>query len=136
MKAIVLNNELPALSRNNIIYQFNRGMYDYLIATDEGLIQSKEDEEKKDTEEDTALLDDDDDDDKNDDNEEGMSLSEGEEEGMSLSDDKELIASEDDDDLNLSDDDDEEIPELEVFIIILSILSLGNSIRRRRRKRA
>ena len=59
MKAIVLNNELPALSRNNIIYQFNRGMYDYLIATDEGLIQSKEDEEKKDTEEDTALLDDD-----------------------------------------------------------------------------
>lgn len=24
MKAIVLNNELPALSRNNIIYQFNR----------------------------------------------------------------------------------------------------------------
>ena len=24
MKAVVLNNELPALSRNNIIYQFNR----------------------------------------------------------------------------------------------------------------
>ncbi|CBK24172.2 uncharacterized protein [Blastocystis hominis] len=40
MKSVVLNNELPALSRNNIIHQFNRGMYDYLIATDEGLAQS------------------------------------------------------------------------------------------------
>lgn len=40
MPAAVLNAELPANSRRHIIDQFNRGMFDLLIATDEGLEDS------------------------------------------------------------------------------------------------
>ena len=33
----LLNHELPANSRGHIIEQFNRGLFDYLIATDQGI---------------------------------------------------------------------------------------------------
>ena len=35
VKSTVLNSELPQNSRNHIINQFNKGIFEYLIATDE-----------------------------------------------------------------------------------------------------
>ncbi|KAJ3205744.1 ATP-dependent DNA/RNA helicase, partial [Clydaea vesicula] len=35
IKSCVLNSELPFKSRHHIVQEFNRGLYDYLIATDE-----------------------------------------------------------------------------------------------------
>ena len=37
VRASVLNAELPANSRRHILQQFNRGVFDYLIVTDQGL---------------------------------------------------------------------------------------------------
>ncbi len=36
LKAALLNAELPINSRQHILQSFNKGMFDYLIATDEG----------------------------------------------------------------------------------------------------
>ncbi|KAL5111180.1 putative ATP-dependent RNA helicase DDX56 [Taenia crassiceps] len=35
IKSVVLNSELPVASRCHTVHQFNRGLYDYLLATDE-----------------------------------------------------------------------------------------------------
>ncbi|VDQ08755.1 unnamed protein product [Trichobilharzia regenti] len=35
IRAALLNSELPVKSRSHVIDQFNRGLYDYLLATDE-----------------------------------------------------------------------------------------------------
>ncbi|VDM27952.1 unnamed protein product [Hydatigera taeniaeformis] len=35
VKSVVLNSELPVASRCHTVHQFNRGLYDYLLATDE-----------------------------------------------------------------------------------------------------
>jgi ATP-dependent RNA helicase DDX56/DBP9 len=35
IKAAVMNSELPQNSRSHILLQFNKGIFDYLIATDE-----------------------------------------------------------------------------------------------------
>ncbi|KAG0270329.1 ATP-dependent DNA/RNA helicase [Actinomortierella ambigua] len=44
--SVVLNSELPLNSRVHIVEEFNKGIYDYMIATDEsGLKGEKEDEE-------------------------------------------------------------------------------------------
>ena len=43
VKSVVLNSDLPVASRCHTVNQFNRGMYDYLLATDE-------DENKSETE--------------------------------------------------------------------------------------
>ena len=43
--AAVLNAELPANSRQNIISQFNKGLFDLLIATDEGVAEDAPTEE-------------------------------------------------------------------------------------------
>ncbi|KAG0238333.1 ATP-dependent DNA/RNA helicase [Actinomortierella wolfii] len=44
--SVVLNSELPLNSRVHIVEEFNKGVYDYMIATDEsGLKGEKEDEE-------------------------------------------------------------------------------------------
>jgi ATP-dependent RNA helicase DDX56/DBP9 len=54
IKACVLNSELPLNSRYHIVEEFNRGIYDYLIATDESELkgeQDSEDEESDDDEE-------------------------------------------------------------------------------------
>ncbi|EFA81852.1 putative RNA helicase [Heterostelium album PN500] len=40
IKAAVLNSELPINSRHHIILQFNKGIFDYLIATDESFKQT------------------------------------------------------------------------------------------------
>ena len=36
IKSCVLNSELPVNSRVHIVQEFNKGVYDYIIATDEG----------------------------------------------------------------------------------------------------
>ncbi|KAI8372524.1 P-loop containing nucleoside triphosphate hydrolase protein [Choanephora cucurbitarum] len=57
IKSCVLNSELPLNSRYHIVEEFNRGIYDYLIATDESELKGEqdsddeqEDEEKEDDE--------------------------------------------------------------------------------------
>lgn len=63
VKACVLNSELPLNSRYHIVEEFNRGIYDYLIATDESELkgeQDSEDEEDSDEEEKKEKKDDDD----------------------------------------------------------------------------
>ncbi|KAG0290869.1 ATP-dependent DNA/RNA helicase [Linnemannia gamsii] len=50
--SVVLNSELPLNSRVHIVEEFNKGVYDYMIATDEGGLKGeKEDEEKASVEE-------------------------------------------------------------------------------------
>ncbi|KAL3864231.1 hypothetical protein ACJMK2_005935 [Sinanodonta woodiana] len=44
--ACVLNAELPVTSRCHIVSQFNDGMYDYIIASDETLLTDQNDEQK------------------------------------------------------------------------------------------
>ncbi|KAK8803604.1 hypothetical protein WA158_001298 [Blastocystis sp. Blastoise] len=51
----VLNSELPVKSRENIIHQFNKGKFDFLIATDESMLSiSKKKKEEDDDEEDNS----------------------------------------------------------------------------------
>ncbi|KAI7872806.1 P-loop containing nucleoside triphosphate hydrolase protein [Spinellus fusiger] len=45
IKACVLNSELPLNSRYHIVEEFNRGIYDYLIATDESELKRELDSE-------------------------------------------------------------------------------------------
>ncbi|KNB46670.1 RNA helicase [Blastocystis sp. subtype 4] len=94
MKAVVLNNELPLLSRNNIIYQFNRGLFDYLIATDEGIV-SNEDTEPVTSES------------KNDEEEDGDLLKEDEEEKEVLKEDDDLLKEDEEEDGDLLKEDEE-----------------------------
>ncbi|KAJ1718361.1 ATP-dependent DNA/RNA helicase, partial [Coemansia erecta] len=53
IKSCVLNSELPLNSRYHIVEEFNRGVYDYLIATDEsdkmGEVDGKEEEDEGDS---------------------------------------------------------------------------------------
>ena len=37
IKSCVLNSELPIQSRQHIVTQFNKGIYDYLLASDEAI---------------------------------------------------------------------------------------------------
>jgi ATP-dependent RNA helicase DDX56/DBP9 len=45
VKSCVLNSELPLNSRYHIVEEFNRGIYDYLIATDESELKGEQDSE-------------------------------------------------------------------------------------------
>jgi ATP-dependent RNA helicase DDX56/DBP9 len=45
IKSCVLNSELPLNSRYHIVEEFNRGIYDYLIATDESELKGELDSE-------------------------------------------------------------------------------------------
>jgi ATP-dependent RNA helicase DDX56/DBP9 len=51
VKACVLNSELPLNSRYHIVQEFNKGVYDYIIATDEGGAADGADEDDKDEQE-------------------------------------------------------------------------------------
>eukprot|EP00602_Paraphysomonas_sp_CaronLab_P010101 CAMPEP_0185037304 /NCGR_PEP_ID=MMETSP1103-20130426/31514_1 /TAXON_ID=36769 /ORGANISM="Paraphysomonas bandaiensis, Strain Caron Lab Isolate" /LENGTH=614 /DNA_ID=CAMNT_0027575225 /DNA_START=381 /DNA_END=2225 /DNA_ORIENTATION=- len=51
ISAAVLNAELPANSRTHILEEFNRGVFDYLIATDAVVDHGEEDDEGSDEEE-------------------------------------------------------------------------------------
>ncbi|RUS20464.1 P-loop containing nucleoside triphosphate hydrolase protein [Endogone sp. FLAS-F59071] len=43
IKSCVLNSELPLNSRYHIVQEFNKGVYDYIIATDEGEMKGEQD---------------------------------------------------------------------------------------------
>ncbi|KAF9135869.1 ATP-dependent DNA/RNA helicase [Mortierella sp. 14UC] len=45
--SVVLNSELPLNSRVHIVEEFNKGVYDYMIATDEGGLKGEKEEEDK-----------------------------------------------------------------------------------------
>ncbi|THH20440.1 hypothetical protein EUX98_g8583 [Antrodiella citrinella] len=45
IKSCVLNSELPLNSRYHVVQEFNKGVYDYIIASDEGVGKSEQDEE-------------------------------------------------------------------------------------------
>ena len=42
VRAAILNAELPLNSRHHILQEFNRGLFDYLVATDDGKVQPHE----------------------------------------------------------------------------------------------
>ncbi|KAF9198155.1 ATP-dependent DNA/RNA helicase [Haplosporangium sp. Z 27] len=44
--SVVLNSELPLNSRVHIVEEFNKGKYDYMIATDEGGLKGEKEEEE------------------------------------------------------------------------------------------
>ncbi|KAJ2158244.1 ATP-dependent DNA/RNA helicase [Coemansia sp. RSA 552] len=54
IRACVLNSELPLNSRYHIVEEFNRGVYDYIIATDEGGRIDNGDDDDDDDNEDKA----------------------------------------------------------------------------------
>ncbi|KAI8363786.1 P-loop containing nucleoside triphosphate hydrolase protein [Mortierella sp. GBAus27b] len=45
--SVVLNSELPLNSRVHIVEEFNKGKYDYMIATDEGGLKGEKEEDEK-----------------------------------------------------------------------------------------
>ncbi|SPO38844.1 related to ATP dependent RNA helicase of the DEAD-box family [Pseudozyma flocculosa] len=66
LRSVVLNKELPINSRFHIVQEFNKGVYDYLIATDETSIRTAErDDDDEEGEEKGADASDDDDDNDN-----------------------------------------------------------------------
>ncbi|CAO3674665.1 unnamed protein product [Umbelopsis vinacea] len=50
IKTCVLNSELPLNSRYHIVQEFNKGIYDYLIATDESELKGEQDSDDEDEE--------------------------------------------------------------------------------------
>lgn len=46
LPSVVLNSELPLNSRVHIVEEFNKGIYDYMIATDEGGLKGEKEEEE------------------------------------------------------------------------------------------
>ncbi|KAG2172235.1 hypothetical protein INT43_004776 [Umbelopsis isabellina] len=51
IKACVLNSELPLNSRYHIVQEFNKGIYDYIIATDESELKGEQDSDDEEDEE-------------------------------------------------------------------------------------
>jgi ATP-dependent RNA helicase DDX56/DBP9 len=50
IKTCVLNSELPLNSRYHIVQEFNKGIYDYIIATDESDLKGEQDTDDEDEE--------------------------------------------------------------------------------------
>ncbi|KAN0030554.1 hypothetical protein ACTA71_009194 [Dictyostelium dimigraforme] len=101
IKCAVLNSELPINSRHDIILQFNKGLFDYLIATDESFksdSNKKEEQELEDNEKDEE------------DDEEMDDIKEEEEED---DDDEEKEEKEEDDEENEEENEEEEEDEEE-----------------------
>ncbi|KAI9592132.1 P-loop containing nucleoside triphosphate hydrolase protein [Syncephalis fuscata] len=58
IKTCVLNSELPLNSRYHIVEEFNKGVYDYIIATDEASLQGEQDsDEEQDQDSDVEMAD-------------------------------------------------------------------------------
>ncbi|KAI0796043.1 P-loop containing nucleoside triphosphate hydrolase protein [Abortiporus biennis] len=51
IKSCVLNSELPLNSRYHTVQEFNKGVYDYIIASDEGVGKGEQDSDDEDEEE-------------------------------------------------------------------------------------
>ncbi|KAJ8495296.1 hypothetical protein ONZ45_g12923 [Pleurotus djamor] len=56
IKSCVLNSELPLNSRYHAVQEFNKGVYDYIIATDESGAQVEADSEDDEADEETELI--------------------------------------------------------------------------------
>ncbi|PCH44106.1 ATP-dependent RNA helicase dbp9 [Wolfiporia cocos MD-104 SS10] len=63
IKSCVLNSELPLNSRYHAVQEFNKGVYDYIIASDESAGRAEQDSEDEQEEQEGGGGDDDDDDD-------------------------------------------------------------------------
>ncbi|CAL1715452.1 unnamed protein product [Somion occarium] len=50
IKSCVLNSELPLNSRYHVVQEFNKGVYDYIIASDEGVGKTEHDSDDEDDE--------------------------------------------------------------------------------------
>ena len=52
IKSCVLNSELPLNSRYHVVQEFNKGVYDYIIASDEnsGKVEQDSDDEREEAE--------------------------------------------------------------------------------------
>jgi ATP-dependent RNA helicase DDX56/DBP9 len=89
VRASVLNAELPANSRRHILQQFNRGVFDYLIVTDQGLdsIDAKNDSDDDDDDDDSDGSDDSDDSDDSEEEGDGAKQGDDNDDGGSGSDD-------------------------------------------------
>ena len=59
IKSCVLNSELPLNSRYHVVQEFNKGVYDYIIASDESSGKAEQDSDDE-QEEETAGADEDD----------------------------------------------------------------------------
>ncbi|RHY68119.1 hypothetical protein DYB30_003539 [Aphanomyces astaci] len=108
--AAVLNSQLPHNSRQHIIEQFNRGLIDYLIATDDSM-DKDEGEDEDDEDEDDDIGDDESDDESDDEEEDVVEEEEEEDEGDDIGDESDDDIGDDesddqgDDDLDQGDDD-------------------------------
>eukprot|EP01132_Coremiostelium_polycephalum_P004316 gene4316-5402_t len=67
IKSAVLNSELPVNSRHDIILQFNKGLFDYLIATDESF-KAEEGDDDEDDENNISVKEEEEDDDEDENN--------------------------------------------------------------------
>ncbi|KAN0028415.1 hypothetical protein ACTFIV_010259 [Dictyostelium citrinum] len=101
IKCAVLNSELPINSRHDIILQFNKGLFDYLIATDESF---KSDSNKKEEQE----LEDNENENEDEDDEEMNDVKEEEEEEEDDDDDDEKEEEDEEDDEEKEEDEEEE----------------------------
>lgn len=109
IKSAVLNAELPHNSRQHIIEEFNRGLFDYLIATDDSV--DRDVGEASDDEEEDVDEEEDDDDDGEDENTDDEEQEEEEEVDVEANEEEDLDAEDDDDEEEEEedgDDDDEE----------------------------
>merc|ERR1712070_396406 len=70
IKAAVLNAELPLNTRLHTLQEFNRGIFDYLIATDASLYSHSQNNEDQESEENVNTDEDDSDDDEGEEEEE------------------------------------------------------------------
>lgn len=103
IKSAVLNAELPHNSRQHIIEEYNRGLFDYLIATDDSV--DRDEGEASDEEEDDDEEEEGDDDEENTDDEEVEGDEDAEE---AEEDDEEVDADSDAEEAEEADEDDEE----------------------------
>ncbi|ETW03073.1 hypothetical protein H310_05501 [Aphanomyces invadans] len=100
--AAVLNAQLPHNSRQHIIEQFNRGLIDYLIATDDSMDKDEGDDDEEEDEDDIG------DDEADEDDEDVVEEEDDEEENDEAEGDDDVEDDEDDDGVDDEDDDEED----------------------------
>ena len=107
ISAAVLNSEVPLNSRTHMLEEFNRGVFDYLIATDASIDQGEEEEESDDEEgefeiDEDEVDGDDEEDNDGDDDEENFEMGDEDDE------EEELQNDDDQSDVNVSEEEEEE----------------------------
>ena len=113
ISAAVLNSEVPLNSRTHMLEEFNRGVFDYLIATDASIDQGEEEEESDEDEgefeiDEDELEGDDGEDNAGDDDDENFEMGDDDDEEEELDDEEN---NDDQSDVNNSEEETEEIEE-------------------------